>query len=541
MSETGRHIARSRQASDIVPIDWRAGHVTAFGVATTRRIEADALAALAPFTLMARAGEAVARLALALAPHARRIAVFAGPGNNGGDGLEAALRLQGWGKAVSVWHAALPAAPPADAAQALARARAAGIAIGGLDGADAPDAGEGVDLVIDALLGIGASRPPEGAFAAAIARIAALAVRGAHVLAVDVPSGLDVDRGQPIGSACVVADDTLTLIAPKPGLFTAAGRDHAGRVWCAGLGIDGTAVNRDDSSPDVDAWLVGIDDPSCAPERRRQASHKGSFGDVAVVGGAPGMAGAAWLAARAAHAAGAGRVFVDLLGNAGADVASERPDSIGVSEVDPLRPELMHRRGWSQGDAAAIAATTVVCGCGGGDAVRSVLPRLLSIAPRLVLDADALNAIAADASLLALTAARAARGHATVLTPHPLEAARLLERSAGAVQADRLGAARDLARRCCAVVVLKGSGTVITDVDGPPRISLTGNAALASAGTGDVLAGWIGGRWAALGASALDAATRGVIEHGAAAEPERPGALRAGDLVEALHRRARSA
>jgi ADP-dependent NAD(P)H-hydrate dehydratase / NAD(P)H-hydrate epimerase len=348
-----------------------------------------------------------------------------------------------------------------------------------------------------------------------------------------VPSGLDADRGQPIGSACVIADDTLTLIAPKPGLFTAAGRDKAGRIWCAGLGVDG-------ADRDADAWLVGSDDPSCAPERRRQASHKGSFGDVAVVGGAPGMAGAAWLAARAAHAAGAGRVFVDLLGNAGAIVPNEPPDSAGANEVDPLRPELMHRRGWSEGDAAAIAATTVVCGCGGGDAVHSVLPRLLSIAPRLVLDADALNAIAADAALLALTAARAARGHATVLTPHPLEAARLLERSAGAVQADRLAAARDLARRCSAVVVLKGSGTVIADIDGPPRISLTGNAALASAGTGDVLAGWIGGRWAALGASALDAATRGVIEHGAAAEPERPGALRAGDLVEALHRRARS-
>jgi hydroxyethylthiazole kinase-like uncharacterized protein yjeF len=246
------------------------------------------------------------------------------------------------------------------------------------------------------------------------------------------------------------------------------------------------------------------------------------------------MAGAAWLAARAAHAAGAGRVFVDLVGA-----------GIGTNEasvdVDPVRPELMFRRAWSESDAAVIAATTVVCGCGGGDAVRATLPRLLSIAARLVLDADALNAIGADPSLLALTAARDRRGHATIMTPHPLEAARLLGSTAAAVQADRLGAARELSARLRSVVVLKGSGTIIAAADGTTRINATGNAALASAGTGDVLAGWIGGRWAALGASAFETATRAVIEHGAAAEPQRRGALRAGDLVEQLYSRERSA
>jgi NAD(P)H-hydrate repair Nnr-like enzyme with NAD(P)H-hydrate dehydratase domain len=115
----------------------------------------------------------------------------------------------------------------------------------------------------------------------------------------------------------------------------------------------------------------------------------------------------------------------------------------------------------------------------------------------------------------------------------------LLASTAGAVQADRTAAARELAAQFRAVVVLKGSGTVVTDRDGPPRICATGNASLASAGTGDVLAGWIGGRWAATGASALEVATRGVIEHGAAADPERPGAMRAADLIEVLHRRAR--
>ncbi len=511
--------------SDIDRLDAGTGRIALLGIAATRRRERDALAAVPPFTLMARAGEAVARLALALAPHAGRFVVFAGPGNNGGDGIAAATLLCAWGKRASVLRVCATVALPLDAAQALARAGEAGVEIATFAGAEMTTAADGPDLVIDALFGIGGSRPPEGEIAAAIARIAALRALGAHVLAIDVPSGLDVERGQPLGASCVVADDTLTLIAAKPGLFTGSGRDHAGRVWQARLGVGGSDAN------DAEAWLVGSGDSTCAAPPRPHASHKGTYGDVAVVGGAFGMAGAAWLAARAAHAAGAGRVFVEVVGDAGA--------SGSTGEIDPMRPELMFRGGWSAGDAGVVGATTVVCGCGGGDAVRAVLPRLLSIAPRLVLDADALNAIAADSSLLSLTAARSARGHQTILTPHPLEAARLLGRDVAAVQADRLRGARELALRCQSVVVLKGSGTVVVAPDEAPRISATGNASLASPGTGDVLAGWIGGRWASLAARAFDVATRGVVEHGAAAEPERPGALRAGDLVERLHRRAR--
>jgi hydroxyethylthiazole kinase-like uncharacterized protein yjeF len=195
----------------------------------------------------------------------------------------------------------------------------------------------------------------------------------------------------------------------------------------------------------------------------------------------------------------------------------------------------MFRAGWWRGAVATLAETTVVCGCGGGDAVRAALPRLLSTATRLVLDADALNAIAADPSLQTLVAVRAGRGLRTILTPHPLEAARLLASSTTAIQGDRLGAARELGERYHAVVVLKGSGSVIASEGEPLRVNMTGNASLASAGTGDVLAGWIGGRWASDTASAFDVATRGVIEHGEAAEPDCAGAVRAGDLVEALH------
>ena len=509
--------------STIEGIDSGVGRRPCFDVASTRAIEGAALALLPGFTLMERAGDAVARLALALAPHAREVIVFAGPGNNGGDGVEAATRLAAFGKQVSVVLVGDAARLPADAARAFARAQAAGIVVGSLASQASPDHGA-PDLVVDALLGIGASRPPEGDIATAIERIAAFAARGSHVLAVDVPSGLDVDRGQPLGSSCVVADDTLTMIALKPGLITAAGRDHAGRVWLAGLGLA-------DASRAADAWLVGNGDPSCAPVVRRHAEHKGSFGDVAVVGGANGMAGAAWLAARAAHAAGVGRVFVDLV--ADTDATPTPPD------LDPLRPELMFRHGWWHGPVDVLAATTVVCGCGGGDAVRAALPRLLSTVHRLVLDADALNGIAVDSSLQALVAARAGRDWETILTPHPLEAARLLGSSSTDVQRHRLAAARELVDRYRAVVVLKGSGSVIAAPGKTLRINATGNASLASAGTGDVLAGWIGGRWASGSCDAFDVATRGVIEHGAAAEPERPGSLRAGDLVEALHRRAR--
>jgi hydroxyethylthiazole kinase-like uncharacterized protein yjeF len=480
-------------------------------VAQTRTIELAALAQQPRPPLMERAGEALAQLAIALAPHGRRVWIAAGPGNNGGDGLEAALHLQRIGRQVDVTlHAA--ANPPADARAALQRARAAGVAIH--VGATAPQlALDANDLAIDALLGIGASRAPDGAIAATIR---ALNASPCQVLAADVPSGLDADTGMALGSACVDAQHTLTFLTLKPGLFTASGRDHAGRVWLETLGSD-VAAQADGAAPH--AWLRGL--AARGPMSvRRHAQHKGSFGDVAVIGGAAGMSGAALLAARAAHAAGAGRVYVELL----------EPGSIAT--LDPLRPELMFRSDWSS-KADALASSTVVCGCGGGSAVRTSLPRVLSRASRLVLDADALNAIAADTGLGTLLRARAA--NSTVLTPHPLEAARLLGVTTAEVQADRLRAARELADRYAAIVVLKGSGSVISVPGEPPSINASGNASLASAGTGDVLAGWIGGLWAQGAMTPLETVLRAVAEHGAAAEPAHVGALRAGDLIERLH------
>lgn len=464
--------------------------------AATRQLERAAAAALPAQTLMQRAGLATARLALALAPHAQTIWIACGPGNNGGDGLEAAAHLKRWGKtAVATWLGS-PAQAPMDTRAAWERAGAAGVLLTDLP-PDRPD------LVIDALLGIGANRAPTGRLADWAARMNA---GPAPVLAVDVPSGLDADTGT---GAAVAAHWTLSLLTLKPGLFTAGGRDACGDIWFDDLG-----VKPDDFSIASAAWLAG---PPGAVQRPH-ASHKGSYGDVAVIGGAPGMGGAALLAASAALHGGAGRVFASLL------------DGQALTR-DAGQPELM-LRDWTTLDLTRMA---VACGCGGGEVIRGALPRVLSTARALVLDADALNAIAADAQLQALLLARAGR-HArqTVLTPHPLEAARLLTTDTATVQADRLRAAMQLAQRFGAAVVLKGSGTVIATPGQLPVVNPTGDARLATAGTGDVLAGVVAARLA-VGKPAFAAACSAVFGHGLAADEWPAGApLTASGLARAV-------
>ncbi|QLA80557.1 NAD(P)H-hydrate dehydratase [Acidovorax sp. JMULE5] len=477
-----------------------------FNTAATRRLEKTAAAALPTHTLMQRAGLAVAQLAQALAPHARTVWIACGPGNNGGDGLEAAMHLQRSGRKVVVTWLGQPDTAPADARASWQRARDAGVVW-----ADTAPGDLGAnDLCIDALLGIGVSSSPHSPARTPDARLQAclqaLHRSPAPVLAVDLPSGLDADTGQfAAGLAphtpphrhphAPAARHTLSLLTLKPGLFTAAGRDAAGQVWLDDLGID-------PGHEPPNAWLSG----PALPALRAHASHKGSYGDVAVVGGeglaerGMGMAGAALLAASAALHSGAGRVLVALLDN-------------GQQQLDPQQPELMFR----SFEALALEQLTVVCGCGGGQAIARVLPEVITRAARLVLDADALNTIATQAALHALVVARGQHGQPTVLTPHPLEAARLLGLTTAEVQANRLCAAQQLADQFNCVAVLKGSGTVIAAPDRVPAINPTGNARLATAGTGDVLAGMVGAHLAA-GASALRAASEAVYQHGQAAD-----------------------
>jgi len=507
-----------------------------FSVAATRTLERATQAQLLPHTLMQRAGLAVARLALALGPHAQCIWVACGPGNNGGDGFEAAIHLHQWGKRVVLTWTGLPTGQegrttlPPDAQASQARALAAGVPM-----ADQPP--PDFDFCIDALLGIGANidkidrideeahdKCPINALMAQWLGI--MQASGKPTLAVDIPTGLNADTGHSAATFPPYFQRfTISLLTLKPGLFTANGRDSAGEVWFDDLGVHCT-----EAATGPTATLLGKDQvtrrrvpKSAAP----QASHKGSFGDVAVLGGESTprshMAGAVLLAARAALHAGAGRVFVALLGHESL--------SAGLS-VDPQQPELMFR----SPEALDLASQVIVCGCGGGEAIKSVLAKVLSNAPRAVLDADALNAISNDSSLQTLLVARHARGYKTVLTPHPLEAARLAGTTAATVQADRMAVACALAERFQCIVVLKGSGTVIAAPGELPAINASGNALLASAGTGDVLAGMVGAYLAA-GLSAFEAACGAVFVHGDLADVwlrQRPGeVLTASALVNA--------
>ena len=443
--------------------------------AATRRLEANASSLLPPHTLMERAGLEVAHLLLAMAPHARTVWIPCGPGNNGGDGLVAARHLQAWGKTPIVTLLQERAAQPVDAMVAMEKAKIAGIHFQN-------EIPESYDACIDAIFGIGSSRPIRGQSATWVQHINQSEV---PVVSVDVPSGLHADSGV-AATTHVLASATLSLLTLKTGLFTADGRDASGEIWFNSLGVEVSA----DACAQINV--------APSQSKRPHNSHKGSFGDVTVIGGAPGMTGAALLAGGAALRGGAGRVFIVLLDQE-------------ALHLDPTQPDLMVRN-FTEVD---LRFHTVVAGCGGGEAIGDRLETILQSAKRLVLDADALNAMAASPSL---QAAVQSRPHdSTVMTPHPLEAARILGCSTAEIQSHRLESAQSLADKFRCTVVLKGSGTIIVNDEHTPRINASGNARLATAGTGDVLAGLIGARLAN-GDSAFDAACSAVFHHGEMAD-----------------------
>lgn len=439
-----------------------------YTVSEIRAIERVALAALPPGSLMQRAGKASAELALQLVGNVQdraKILVLAGPGNNGGDALEVATHLSQAGMKVSVLLHADPDKYPSDAQQAWHRATnstATFLAPSELSGLLSTE----WTLIVDGLFGIGLARSISGMLKTAIEAINALAC---PVLALDVPSGLDADTGNIIGEngIAVRATHTITFIGNKPGLHTAHGRDYAGRVHVDTLQIDAMHFTQ------PHALLNDVSLFSGSLCKRPHNSHKGSYGDVAVIGGAPGMGGAAILAARAAAKCGAGRVFAAFLEEAPA--------------YDSVQPELMCRLVQD----LDFASKTLVVGPGLGTSrnAHDALMRALNADAPLVLDADALNLIAAEPALQQMLMRRSP---VTLMTPHPLEAARLLATSSAAVQANRLAAARKLAGKFAAIVILKGSGTVIARADKTIAINTTGNPGLATAGTGDVLAGICG-------------------------------------------------
>ena len=445
----------------------------------------------ASHSLMARAGRSIAEAARRMAKdNGQRILVVAGPGNNGGDAWVAAAHLLETFHQVTVLDATggPPKAPEARAAFDVVGAKAGAVV------REWP-AGPAPALVIDGLLGIGLARDVEPPLDGLIAKMNA---SGAPILSIDVPSGIESATGRARGVA-VRATRTLTFIAHKVGLHTHDGLDHRGALELDDLGT-GPAVREA-----ARGALVGPEDVAKWLAPRQRNAHKGQFGTLGVIGGTRGMVGAALLAGRAALLAGAGKVRLGLL-------SPESP------LVDPVSPEMMLA---SVDDA--LTGDVLVVGPGAGQSPsatsvsmfeRTVLPGALASSKPLVLDADALNTLAYNDALRGTLPRRAA---ATILTPHPAEAARLLARTTADVQSDRLAAALELSRRMNAHVVLKGAGSICASPDGAWSINTTGGPALASGGTGDVLAGLIG----ALLAQRLEARQAlqyAVCLHGAAAD-----------------------
>lgn len=456
-----------------------------------RRVELRALETAArEMPLMERAGFAAADVARTMiGERDGRVLVLAGPGNNGGDAFVLARRLREAFFDVTVVFPGDRQHLPADAAEAH-RAYAAA---GGKLVAVIPTGWRG-SLIVDGLFGIGLTRPLFAEYAAMVVWANASAI---PILALDIPSGLDADSGVAHGVA-ISATATATFIALKPGLLTADGSDCCGEISIHSLGV----APETTSLPGGHRleWEALASAFPAALSRRTRNVHKGTFGKLAIIGGAEGMVGAPLLAGRAALHAGAGKVSIGFL-------AATYPS------VDLCQPELMLR---AADELLNTDVDAFICGPGLGTtaAARALAARAIVRQVPLVLDADALNAIATDPALAASVANRDAP---TIATPHPAEAARLLGVTTDAVQADRLSAAIKLADKLRAAVVVKGAGSVLAYPDGLWDINASGNPGLASAGTGDVLTGFAGA-FLAQGLDVKTALRMAVCLHGAAAD-----------------------
>lgn len=454
-------------------------------IADIRAIEVQA----ADQPLMERAGLAAAAVARdMLADRRARVLVLAGPGNNGGDAFVVARHLASWFFDVVVCAR--------DAARMLPDAAAARAAWQQCGGAIAKDwrGDRDFGLIVDGLFGIGLTRAIDQVQAR---WIGAANDSGIPILALDVPSGLDAETGI-AQTPTMRARSTATFIALKPGLLTLDGPDHCGAISVHRLGVTDSAIPA--TAGTLHDWATLRTTLPDALRRARRNVHKGTYGTLGVVGGSDGMVGASLLAARAALHLGAGKVLVGL-------AASNRP------AVDWQQPELMLR------DAAEVLERTLDAlvigpGLGTGESAQRLLDRALRLATPLVIDADALTLIAAEAALAAAVATRIAP---TVITPHPAEAARLAGVQTRDIQANRIEAALALARRLNAAIVLKGTGSVLAYPGGNWEINSSGNAGLASGGTGDVLAGMVGALLAQ-GIAVDDALPLAVCVHGAAAD-----------------------
>lgn len=438
-------------------------------------------------TLMKRAGAAAAELIMKRLEDAgveqRRVTLLVGPGNNGGDALACACELREKGAVVNV---VLPGGRRPTSALALAQlerwTQAGGTTY------DDPYMTEKADCVVDGLFGTGLAKPITGDYLDAVLWFNE---RQALKVSLDIPSGLNPVTGHWTGSypGCS-ADVTITFLCVKSGLYMCEGADAAGEIVLNELDV---------SVPLSPLSVIGTDEFPRVLRPRVKNSHKGDYGSVAVIGGTDGMIGASILAARAALISGAGRVTLECR-------AEHAP------HVDMVYPEIMFAT--KPVNLEDFDAIVLGCGLGTSAEAKARVIEALNCQKPLILDADALNIIAADIKLQDMVLARRAP---TVLTPHPGEAARLLRRDTAGVTADRVAACRELAVQTGAIVVLKGAGTVISMRSSRTWINPTGSPMLATGGSGDVLAGMIGAMFAQ-GYDMVESVLAAVYFHGLSAE-----------------------
>jgi len=457
--------------------------------------------------LMRRAGAAAFEFLRDRWPDAEVLTICCGRGNNAGDGYVVAGMALDRGLQVQL----LQVGDADDLRGDAARARDWALERGARIEPFITGAAVCGDVVVDALLGTGIAGAVRPAFVAAVD---AITESGRPVLALDLPSGLDADAGCTRGVA-VRADATITFIAAKRGLLTGAGPDHAGDLALADLGVPHQVFEG--GALDDETELLRLGEGPCRLPRRPRTAHKGAFGHVLIVGGDEGFGGAAVLAAEAALRAGAGLVSVATRG----------------AHVAPLLarvPEVMAHAVDTRAQALALAeiASVIVIGPGLGRAPwgEQMLDAVLAAGRPVVADADALNLLASGDQRLPA---------GSVITPHPGEAARLLEVTTEEVGADRFAAVTALVARCDAVAVLKGAGTLVAGhQEGGIALCPYGNPGMASGGMGDVLSGVVGALLAQ-GMEARAAASFAACVHGAAGdlaalETGEPG-LRASDLA----------
>ena len=478
-----------------------------YSVDSVRAIDQVAIndAGIGGYTLMTRAAEAALAEAQARFPNKKRWQVICGGGNNGGDGFVLARLAAARGIGVSVLMMSSADALQGDAATAFQDFAAEGGAAARYEGALDTEA----ELLVDALLGSGLERDLEGPFAEVVD---AINRHAAPVLALDIPSGLNADSGKVMGVA-VKADLTVTFVGLKCGLFLNEGPACIGDLRFAGLDIPAECH----ATQQAELQRIDADTIRSLLTPRKRSAHKGDFGHVLIVGGGPGMSGAVRLCGEAALRSGAGLVSVATHPSHHAMVASGRPELMchAVETADDLEPLL-----------ARATVIAVGPGLGTGQWSQSMFDAVAQSELPLVVDADALN-------LLRHSQVRQADW---ILTPHPGEAARLLECSAGEVQADRRAALAKIAERYGGTAVLKGSGSLVTAVDGPSWLCSAGNPGMAAPGMGDVLTGIIAAL-RAQGLSAEMAAVAGVDIHaraGDAAALSGQRGLLASDLLQEL-------